>query len=207
MRLVRKRKRGFTLLEVLVVMAIITLLAALLVVLVTGVKQKAREEKTRGTIKKLCTALSVYRERFQDFPPSAGAYQSSQNLHYYLCNRFRKPEGIDPNTGRPTWYSEPDPPLTLTNAEVSTHDGGNSLQPGFVVDAWDLTMFYFYPGRDHRSDSPAGPDHRSSAVGGGQKYDIASRGRNNNWSSEENLASWIDKKVKQCGHYSNGDFP
>ena len=64
-------RRGFTLVEVLIVIAIIGLLAGLLLPSLLGAKQQARMGATQATLQALRGALEQYQSRFGDYPPSS----------------------------------------------------------------------------------------------------------------------------------------
>jgi len=68
-----RRKKPFTLLEVLVVMGIITILAAILVGGVSVARRKSFDSATKAIIEKCALGLQNYRSRFGYFPPPIGA--------------------------------------------------------------------------------------------------------------------------------------
>ena len=63
---------GLTLIEVLVVMAIVSLLAALALPAVQRARSRSLMVKTQATIAALETALSMYESDFGDYPPWSG---------------------------------------------------------------------------------------------------------------------------------------
>jgi prepilin-type N-terminal cleavage/methylation domain-containing protein len=72
-------RAGFTLMEVLIVIAIIGLLAGLLVPTLMGAKNQARIAVTKATIEALRGALEGYQSRFGDYPPtSLAAFRLTQ---------------------------------------------------------------------------------------------------------------------------------
>jgi len=81
-RITHSLRDGFTLVELMVSMAILTLMASILLVGVAGVTEKARDDRTRTLIQRLNVILAdhwqSYRTRrvpaaFSDFVPPAGA--------------------------------------------------------------------------------------------------------------------------------------
>ena len=76
------RKRGFTLVEILVVITIITLLVSLLVVLIANIIDKARYAKTAATVKLLDEACKSYHLDFGVYPPADKS--DSRCLHQHL---------------------------------------------------------------------------------------------------------------------------
>lgn len=65
------RRNGFTLIEVLVVIAIIAVLVALLLPAVQGARESARRNRCMGNMKQIATAMHTYHETHRVFPPSA----------------------------------------------------------------------------------------------------------------------------------------
>lgn len=73
MDLSKKRTRGgFSLIELLIVIAIITILAAGLTVAVVGIVDRTKRDKTEATLNILQTALNSYKNHFGRFPPICG---------------------------------------------------------------------------------------------------------------------------------------
>src|SRR5687768_8112607 len=67
-----RRSRGFTLVEMLVVIAIIVILMALLIPVTMGVISRARNAAIAVEIRELKVALEKYKETHGDYPPSMG---------------------------------------------------------------------------------------------------------------------------------------
>jgi len=68
-----KRKReesGLTLVELLIVLAVISLLVGLLIPAVTAVKNSAREAKQKGQFFAIDVALTAFKDDYGDYPPS-----------------------------------------------------------------------------------------------------------------------------------------
>jgi len=65
------RERGFTLIEMIIVILIVTILASLLLWGVMSAIDAAKESSTEATIKSIAGALESYRTQFGDYPPSS----------------------------------------------------------------------------------------------------------------------------------------
>ena len=78
----KRKDKGFTLVEILVVITIITLLVSLLVVLISSVIDRARYAKTAATVKLLDSACKAYHQDFGVYPPNDK--QDSRSLHHHL---------------------------------------------------------------------------------------------------------------------------
>lgn len=65
----RSRAGGFTLIEVLTVIGIISLLIAAIVVVTAGATEKAKQEGTKGILNRIVMALEGYHSEFQAYPP------------------------------------------------------------------------------------------------------------------------------------------
>jgi prepilin-type N-terminal cleavage/methylation domain-containing protein len=158
----RVRRAGFTLIEVLVVMAIILTLVALLAAGLNSAKKSAKQKATRALIGRIQSALENYFSDFRDYPPdgydgtplppAAGVgvgygvtptrqMKGTALLMYYLCRPLVKltymgdptdPSGIDI---RNYTYTPVGPYLKLgpENFSRGRGDGGTDLfNPGFV---------------------------------------------------------------------------
>jgi len=68
----KKTKKGFTLVELLVVVAIIGILAAIGIVAITGARVRARDAKRVADIKSLQSALELYYTDKASYPSGSG---------------------------------------------------------------------------------------------------------------------------------------
>lgn len=146
-----QRKSGFTLIEVLVVMVVIVVLASALVVIVVGIFDRAKVEKTAALIHTLDTGCNTYAALFKTFPPFT-PYTGSQNLHYYLGRECTILEQVDPPIRkkhprivefRPDWLTnpaqvDPNPPVALWDTwgsliEYDSIPAGNQTNPSKIM--------------------------------------------------------------------------
>jgi prepilin-type N-terminal cleavage/methylation domain-containing protein len=96
MKSISKTKRAFTLVELLVVITIIALLAALTVGLYSRVKGKTVESAILAEMEQVKLALQSYKEKHGNFPPSGPA--GNNRLYYYLSGEaelMRSPDLTD----------------------------------------------------------------------------------------------------------------
>jgi prepilin-type N-terminal cleavage/methylation domain-containing protein len=76
----KSKKLGFTLIELLVVIAIIGLLATLSVVALNNARERARDSRRVSDIKQIQTALELYFDAEDEYPPNTGAPTTTANV-------------------------------------------------------------------------------------------------------------------------------
>lgn len=101
-----RRSVGFTLIEILVAMAIMVTLTALLATSMGIARDKAKRSKTSALINKIKVALEAYNSEFRDYPPDGYdtgdanplGMKGSSALIFYLCRPLTKTSyiGADP---------------------------------------------------------------------------------------------------------------
>jgi prepilin-type N-terminal cleavage/methylation domain-containing protein/prepilin-type processing-associated H-X9-DG protein len=93
-------KRGFTLIELLVVIAIIAILAAILFPVFAQAREKARQSSCASNMRQVGTALSMYKDDYDDTFPLwwNGRVYWSRALDLYLKNEAVKHCPSDPES-------------------------------------------------------------------------------------------------------------
>lgn len=126
----KQRENGFTLVELLTVIAIIALLAGLIFPAVISVQDKAKRSKAKSMIQSLSVALKMYQNDFGVYPTDTdvGATSGAAALNIALGQRH-----IGTSAGNVGPYME-----------FKTKDLNGS---GEVIDPWG-TPYYYYPDDD-----------------------------------------------------------
>lgn len=99
----RRSSRGFTLIEVLVVMVIITILAGISVAMYQNSIVRAKEARLLTDLKLMREAIDAYHADKNKWPPTLDALATE---------KYIREVGVDPITGAADWRttpSEPDP--------------------------------------------------------------------------------------------------
>mgnify|MGYP002629863800 CR=1 FL=1 len=108
--------RGFTLVEMLVVIAIIGLLSGLLVSLSGSASRKKVESRTRAELANMVTAIESYESKYGQYPPSnplATESSAQWNTLYYELTGMR----VDPATA--TYVSPQQTGVIITGAQLN----------------------------------------------------------------------------------------
>jgi len=147
-----RRRRGFTLIEMMVVIAIIVILIGLILPTIGAVRERAKIKATQTLIQGIDAALRRYYMDMDEYPPSTVADLGDpdpkpDSLYLYLCGTDGK--GIKKKTGDVTRkyeaYMVP-PPENIRKIGAEIH----------IVDSWGNDIVYLNCKR--YTDQMRGPD-------------------------------------------------
>jgi len=157
-------RRGFTLVEMLIVICIIALLMALLVVLIKGVIDRSKNAKSKSLIETLHQGCMAYNTDFGQFPQP---YSTSATLHQRLGSTRFMPTGF--SSSGVTSTSPKSPYIEFKKdwlPQTATTTAPTPPQP--LYDAWERVLHY-EAGTNHM---PGGADHSNN-----KSVDIWSEGK------------------------------
>jgi general secretion pathway protein G len=134
----RRRRAGFTLIEMMVVIVIIGLVAAVAVVVLTGRAEKAKVETTKALIEQISQQIEQFKLNHNRYPDK-------------LEDLLRKPADIDPKQWPPGGYLKKEPKdgwgrdfiyrVPGTNGMpydvISLGDDGREGGDGVAADLWN----------------------------------------------------------------------
>jgi general secretion pathway protein G len=134
------RRGGFTLVELIIVIAIILILASMLVVAIVLVTNKAMYAKTEAVVKLLDDGCRMYKIEYGVFP--ANDKGDSRCLHFYLGRErtVMLDAGAQMKTTKPPIV---DFKIDQLSPTAGPPDPKNPVAP---VDAWDVPIRYANPG-------------------------------------------------------------
>ncbi|HEY3323655.1 MAG TPA: prepilin-type N-terminal cleavage/methylation domain-containing protein [Planctomycetota bacterium] len=136
------RVSGFTLIEMLVVIAIILILIGILIPVIGTAQQQARKRATRTLIDGLAAGIERYNVQFGMYPPDGNIDSRFQNssayLLYYLCGEDRtgvtkRYVGLD---GKQK-ITKFDPYVTVPEQHLTKKNG-----EWIIVDSWHEPISY-----------------------------------------------------------------
>lgn len=189
------REKGFTLVEVLTVIGILSMLLAAIIVVTRSSPEKAAAAGTKGLLLKLSLALQRYHSEFRVFPPDGYDFpvtapnglqlKGSACLTYYLAWKYPDGEGgfEDYEMKKPFYIDSENITMVPVNQEVpfwadcKPKDDLNKY--GEVRDKFSLGNPLRYDNCERRRDKKVrySPDIQPMA---GEKDDPDPRAENNN---------------------------
>lgn len=110
-------RKGFTLIEVLVAVTIISVLASIGVVAYTSVNKRARDAKRKGDVEQIRSALEMYRADIGYYPNiGSGSWTNASGLSTPLVSTYLPAIPSDPKSTQTYRYK-------ATNLSGSTYYG------------------------------------------------------------------------------------
>ncbi len=147
------RRGGFTLVEMLVVVAILSLLMGLLLPSLIKVSSRAKETETDTLIKQLMMALQEYEHDYGDYPPTSlkdeGFYSNKVNdgiesLVVHLSSKAKGPPYVELEE---KYYSNLDKDNIPASYPLNWFFGDRQARE--IVDSWGNPLVYFH-NRDYK---------------------------------------------------------
>jgi prepilin-type N-terminal cleavage/methylation domain-containing protein len=133
--------RGFTLLELLIVLGILSVLLGLLYPTISKAQEIIRRNRTRDRIREISLALEAFKKDFGQYPPSKDAPLSTRsgagNLMYYLLGPAGTGWGVEAGGGMPFPGQRPQrsyPPYLTPDESLLVY---RNQQIAGIVDAFD----------------------------------------------------------------------
>lgn len=176
--------RSFTLVELMVVVAVIGLLAGILLAAAGGVRNQAARSQAKAEIAALESALTRYQMDFGGFPApstniSTNGSQYPLNPSNYIASSrimFSNLMGRAVFTNPPDpgfkAYLEPKPSMVVTN-----------VSPNYLIDPWGNAYGYYW---NTNENPPVGSSMFSRVV-----PDVWSTGGQSGIGTQTNRAKWI----------------
>lgn len=169
----RRGQSGYTLIEILTVIAIIVLLALLLVTTVQGLKDRAKREATNALIGQIDMALQNYHQAFGGYPPDRVTLDDGRELCGSQCLVYFLGRPLDQVsvTGSETAVRHLDPAFEggFRDVQLSGPLAGANWDEVEIIDAWGRPIHYdnTQETADDQSDAPDW--HLARFAGGGSE--------------------------------------
>ena len=152
--MMRNTRSGFTLIEMLVVLAIITILGSLLLGGLAAAKKRANIDSVQMTLRGLEAALERYEGDFNDYPPSDGdttGMTGAENLYECLHTTSKSGDYL---------------PKSSDFRTVENQKTGKAV----LCDVWNHPILYFHH-HDYGGKAPNKHTYRLISAGPNGQYE------------------------------------
>ncbi|MDF3128174.1 type II secretion system protein [Kiritimatiellaeota bacterium B1221] len=129
-----KQKQGFSLVELLVVMAIIAILMGIVIGVSGSIQRNAAEAKAKAEIAGLMTEIELYKADNGQYPPSGNV----SGREVMMLNKASTADPSDPE-GFMDWYEDKYPDTVFTMINIATSNGTD-----YFIDPWGKAIIYEY---------------------------------------------------------------
>ena len=142
------RKKGFSLIELLVVISVIAILMGIILPSVGAYRKRAMKAKTRADINQLSMALEAYKNDYRRYPSITGStdyYMALNTLLYKALTGDENGDGV-----RSGVENDKHSYLALNMVSIEKNENG-AVQP-YLVDAYENRIGYWpYPTYHNRT--------------------------------------------------------
>jgi len=183
-------KRGFTLIEMIITITIITFLMGTLVVAFTGVRKRALKSKTVAQLEAIDAAMSQYYMYFHRYPPDSHAagtdledVSGSECIVYYLRTAFKLGENMPGTSTKPSMDAGPFLEFDKAHIKDDAADGAGDTYDS-IIDPYGNVWRY-----DHK---PEPADFPQSSINV-HSYNLWSHGVDgqDDLGDDDDIANWV----------------
>ncbi len=206
-------KHGFSLIELLTVIAIIAILAAIIFPVMSSVKAEARKTKCMTQLQQIASAMKMFQTDNRKYPESLGGFVQYDGEGIVPMERSRGDALYPQYVKSVSVFHCPDSPVTNTNSVVRISVGGqnfdyyaydsydvfvpNPVEPGAVVPAGIPDIRYTTQWADSVASVSLLPPSAGKSDGDGlRRYDFKRQLHFRN-PSDDTVVTWCSYHAKQ----------